>query len=70
MQTVVNVLDFVVAFITIIIQYPHIGVIMYWCALCVRTCIRACVRACVRACMYKTLCQKVGEIDLSRIILK
>ena len=44
MQTVANVLDFVVAVITITIQYPHIDVLVY----CVR--VRACayMRACVK----------------------
>ena len=63
MQTVANVLDFVVAVITITIQYTYVDFIMcWWCTLCV-----VCVRACMHA-MCKTLCQQFGEIDLSRII--
>ena len=49
-QTVANVLDFIVAVITITIKYPHIDVIVCWCTLCAR------VHPCVRACMCKTSC--------------
>ena len=75
MQPAANVLDFVVAFITISIQYPHIDVIMSWYTLCVRACVVTCVRACMRACMHecmqcKTSCQRFVEIDLSRITVK
>ena len=44
-QTVANVLDFVVAVITITNQY---GVL----CVCVLACVRACVCACVRVCVY------------------
>ena len=43
MQMVANILDFVVAVITITIQYPHIDVIMCWCTLRMYACMQACM---------------------------
>ena len=43
-HTIANVLDCVVAVITITFQYPYIDANMCWCTLGVRACVYACVK--------------------------
>ena len=69
MQMVANVLDCVVAVITITIQYPHIDVIMCWCTLHVRACMQACMHARERACVKHHATNWV-KLTCPRIFLK
>ena len=65
MLMVANILDFVVAVITVTIQYPHIDVIMCWYTLCMF--LHACIQAFM---MCKTSCKQLDETDFIRINFK